>query len=88
MPLLDILRRSRSALALLITVLYALLAGVALYVPVSPTAPFSRIFGSPELAREAVVSFAYLLFWPVAAFLLVTAWREFGGHLSARSRRS
>jgi hypothetical protein len=87
MPLLDILRRSRSALALLVTMLYALLAAIALYVPISPTAPFSRIFGTPDLAREAVVDFVQVLFWPMAAFLLVTAAREIAQLVGARSRR-
>jgi hypothetical protein len=76
MSLLDTLRRSPSALALLVTMLYALLVAIALHLPISPSAPFSRLFGSPDLAREAVVHFVQVLFWPVAAFLLVTAARE------------
>jgi len=87
MSLLDTLRRSRSALALLVTVLYALLVAIALYVPISPTAPFSRMFGTPDLAREAVVDFVQVLFWPMAGFLLVTAAQEFAALLFARSRR-
>ena len=87
MSLLDTLRRSRSALALLVTVLYALLVAIALYVPISPTAPFSRMFGTPDLAREVVVDFVQVLFWPMAAFLLVTAAQEFAALLAARSRR-
>jgi len=87
MSLLDILRNSRSALALLVTMLYALLAAVALYVPISPSAPFSRMFGTPDLAREAVVDFVQVLFWPMAAFLLLTAAQEFAKLVFARSRR-
>jgi hypothetical protein len=88
MPLLDLVRRSRSALALLITVLYALLAAIALYVPISPSAPFARIFGTPDMARDAVVGFVQFLFWPVGAFLLVTAAQEIATLVSAaRSRR-
>jgi hypothetical protein len=87
MPILDTLRRSRSALALLITVLYALLSAIALYVPISPTAPFSRVFGTPDLAREAVVHFVHMLFWPLAVFLLITAARELSRALVQHSRR-
>jgi hypothetical protein len=76
MRLLHILRRSRTALALLVTLLYALLVTIALYLPISPSAPFSRMFGTPDLAREAVVHFVQVLFWPIAFFLLVTAARE------------
>jgi hypothetical protein len=84
---LDIFRRSRSALALLVTMLYALLVAIALYVPISPTAPFSRMFGNPELAREAVVDFVHVLFWPLGIFLMVTAAQEIGALVAARSRR-
>jgi hypothetical protein len=87
MPILDTLRRSRSALALLITMLYALLAAIALYVPISPSAPFSRMFGTPDLAREAVVHFVHMLFWPLAVFLVITAAREIGVVLTRHSRR-
>jgi hypothetical protein len=88
MPLLDRFRQSRSALALLVTLLYALLAAVALYVPISPAAPFARMFGTPDLARDAVVSFVQFLSWPVGAFLLVTAAQEIASLVSAaRSRR-
>lgn len=84
---LDAVRRSRCALALLVTLLYALLAAIALYVPISPAAPFSRLFGTPDLARDAVVSFVQLLFWPVSVFLLATAAQDIGALLAARSRR-
>ncbi len=88
MPLLDRLRRSRTALALLVTILYAVLAAIALYVPIAPTAPFSRIFGTPDLARQAVVDFVQLLFWPIAGFLLVTAAREIAAAAAEGSRHS
>jgi hypothetical protein len=88
MPILETLRRSRSALALLVTMLYALLALIALYVPISTSAPFSRMFGTPDLAREAVVDFVHVLFWPIAGFLLITAARELATVLGQHSRRS
>jgi hypothetical protein len=66
--------------------LYAVMAGIALYLPISPTAPFSRMFGTPDLAREAVVHFVHVLFWPLAMFLLITAARELAA-LLARARR-
>ena len=65
----------------------ALLVAIALYVPISPSAPFSRMFGTPDLARQVVLDFMQLLFWPLAGFLLVTAAQEAAALASARSRR-
>jgi hypothetical protein len=67
------LPRTRSGRALLVTGLYAVLALFALYAPISHDAAFARTFGTPDLAREAMVGFARLLFWPVVAALAVHA---------------
>ena len=68
-----LLPRTRSGRALLVTGLYAVLALLALYAPISHQAAFARAFGTPDLAREAMVGFARLLFWPVVAALAVHA---------------
>jgi hypothetical protein len=68
-----LLPRTRSGRALLVTGLYALLALLALHAPISHEAVFARTFGTPDLAREAIVGFARLLFWPVVAVLALHA---------------
>lgn len=68
-----LLPRTRTGRALLVTFLYALLALFALHAPISRDAPFVRLFGSQDLARDAMVSFAQLLFWPVAGALAIAA---------------
>lgn len=62
--------RSLPGRALLVTLLYAGFAFVTLYAPISAHAPFVRLFGTRDAAREALVSFAQLLFWPLCGAVL------------------
>lgn len=68
--------RTLAGRALLVTLLYAGFALVTLHAPISANAPFVRLFGTPDAAREALVTFAKLLFWPVCATLLFSAGRS------------
>lgn len=68
--------RTLAGRALLVTLLYAGFAFVTLHAPISTNAPFVRVFGTPDAAREALVAFARLLFWPVCAALLISAGRS------------
>jgi hypothetical protein len=86
MPVLEpFLPRTRSGRALLVTGLYAALALLALYAPISYDAPFAHTFGTPDLAREAMVGFARLLFWPVVAVLAAHAVGPWAQRLLRRS---
>ena len=64
---------SRPGRALVVTILYALLALFVLHAPISHHAPLARLFGGPDPAREAAVSFVRGSFWPLIATLLVAA---------------
>jgi len=64
---------SRPGRALVVTILYALLALFVLHAPISHHAPLARLFGGPDPAREAVVSVVRGLYWPLVATLLVAA---------------
>ena len=55
----------------MVTILYALLAVFVLHAPISQDAPFARLFGGRDPARDAVVSFVHWLFWPLVATLLL-----------------
>ncbi|HZP86493.1 MAG TPA: hypothetical protein VFB54_06710 [Burkholderiales bacterium] len=63
--------RTRAGRALLVTLLYAGFALLTLYAPINGNAPFVKLFGTPDEAREALVSFSYLLFWPLCGTLAV-----------------
>ena len=71
------LPRGRSRRALFITALYSILVFVALYAPIASQAPFVLLFGSKDLAREAIVACVQPLFWPVVGligFTIVEPW--------------
>jgi hypothetical protein len=70
------LPRSRAARALVVTVLYALLALFVLHAPIGPDAPFARLFGGPDPARDMVVGLVRGLFWPLVAVLFAAAWER------------
>jgi hypothetical protein len=67
------LPRSRPARALLVTILYALLALFVLHAPIGHNAPLARLFGGPDPARDAVVGLVRGLFWPFVAVVFVAA---------------
>ncbi len=70
------LPQGRAGLALLVTALYATLALVAFYFPISHSGAFVRLFGSPDLARDAMIRFTQTLFWPLAGMLALSAAQE------------
>jgi hypothetical protein len=82
------LPRSRSTLALLVTLLYALFACIALYWPIAHDAPFVRLFGGADMARDAVAGFAQFLFWPLSGTLLAVVAQEAYGWTTTRGRRA
>lgn len=69
----SLLPRSLRGRALVVTILYALLALFVLHAPVSRDGPFARLFGGPDPARDAAVSFVQWLFWPLVAVLFIAA---------------
>lgn len=69
------LPRSRTAQAASVTILYCTLTLFVLYAPSEPSAPFAKLFGSPSLARQAMIAFVEYLFWPLIAVLAAAALR-------------
>lgn len=80
------LPRSRTTQAALVTLLYSVLTLFAVHAPISPDAPFVTLFGSQELARQAVTGFVRWLFWPLIGILVLTAARSCY-EFAARRRR-
>jgi hypothetical protein len=66
------LPRTASGRAFLITMLYAMLAFIALYVPIAGDSPFALLFGTKMLARQVAIAFVQSLFWPVVALIAYT----------------
>jgi hypothetical protein len=56
--------------------LYALLALFVLHAPIGTNAPFARLLGGPDTARDTVVGLVRGLFWPPVAVLFVAAWER------------
>jgi len=80
MPPLDPLRlalpRSRALQCLIVTILYAVLAWLALRAPIAADAPLAQALGGTGAAREAAVGFVRVLLWPLGGLLMLNLARD------------
>ncbi|MCW5622346.1 MAG: hypothetical protein KIS79_14660 [Burkholderiales bacterium] len=77
---------SRAVQSLLVTLLYAVLAYLAMHAPIAAHAPLVRLLGTIDGVRESAVAFVRFLFWPLTGILLVNLVQDFAEQLR-RARR-
>lgn len=80
------LAHSRAVQSLLVTLLYAVLAYLAMHAPIAAHAPLVRLLGTIDEVRESAVAFVRFLFWPLAGILLITLVQDLTDQLR-RARR-
>lgn len=74
--------------SLLVTLLYAVLAYLALHAPIAAHAPLVRLLGTIDAVRESAVAFVRFLFWPLTGILLVNLVQDFAERLRQARRPS